>query len=265
MAKICPCCKDIDDGEGHIPMTIQYNCPECNHFWSDEWCSAVDGECPQCETDNISLISWEEWEAEIEEETEEEHAVRLRRISDEIKADMKAGRYRNGQLHPHISAKKQTEELVERPKFHEWQREIMELLMSTPILPQMYGGRTISGRYSSHRPPFHELYGGEIKRISESPSFPERIMLRDEALSGKTFKFDSIIMDEFHDIKPEDYFRKMHMADFSKIEERVGQELDGPKKPYWTQPIPDAKQPKPVSSPSEELRAKRRAKRKKKK
>ena len=41
------------------------------------------------------------------EETEEEFKARLRTISDEVKADMVAGRYRHGQLHPEIHAKKQ--------------------------------------------------------------------------------------------------------------------------------------------------------------
>lgn len=40
--------------------------------------------------------------AAVDEETLEEHAVRMKRISDEIKADMKAGRYKHGQIHPHI-------------------------------------------------------------------------------------------------------------------------------------------------------------------
>lgn len=44
---------------------------------------------------NISAV------AEIEE-TLEEHAARMKRISDEVKADIKAGRYRHGQIHPHI-------------------------------------------------------------------------------------------------------------------------------------------------------------------
>ena len=39
--------------------------------------------------------------AEIEE-TFEEHAAHMRKISDEVKADIKAGRYRHGQIHPHI-------------------------------------------------------------------------------------------------------------------------------------------------------------------
>ena len=39
--------------------------------------------------------------AEIEE-TLEEHAARMKKISDEVKADIKAGRYKHGQIHPHI-------------------------------------------------------------------------------------------------------------------------------------------------------------------
>jgi hypothetical protein len=36
------------------------------------------------------------------EETLEEHTARMKRIADEVKADIKAGRYRSGQVHPHI-------------------------------------------------------------------------------------------------------------------------------------------------------------------
>lgn len=39
--------------------------------------------------------------AEIEE-TLEEHTARMKRIADEVKADIKAGRYKHGQVHPHI-------------------------------------------------------------------------------------------------------------------------------------------------------------------
>ena len=40
--------------------------------------------------------------AAVDEETLEEHAARMKRISDEVKADIKAGRYEHGQIHPHI-------------------------------------------------------------------------------------------------------------------------------------------------------------------
>lgn len=40
--------------------------------------------------------------AAVDEETLEEHTARMKRISDEVKADIKAGRYRHGQVHPHI-------------------------------------------------------------------------------------------------------------------------------------------------------------------
>lgn len=40
--------------------------------------------------------------AAVDEETLEEHTARMKRISDEVKADIKAGRYHHGQIHPHI-------------------------------------------------------------------------------------------------------------------------------------------------------------------
>lgn len=44
-----------------------------------------------------------------EEQTEEEWKAELKRISDEVKADIKAGRYKGGQVHPHVHARKGTE------------------------------------------------------------------------------------------------------------------------------------------------------------
>lgn len=62
-----------------------------------------------------------------------------------------------------------------------------------------------------------------------------------------------IIIDSFSEVPKE-----CRMID-EPIKE--GQEPDGPRKAYWTQPIPDPTAGKPVSSPSKSKRAKLRAKR----
>jgi hypothetical protein len=165
-----------------------------------------DDRCPDCNTSISPYFSQELGEeAETDEETEEEHVVRLRRISKEVKADMDAGRYRHGQLRPEIRASTQPKRLAldkSNPSLiidsiphgcADWQKEIIGLMYSS----------TMSRRYTRDRP-------------------------------------------QYSDWEPED----------------KGQEKDGPKTTYWTQPIPDTKAAKPVSSPSEELRAKRRSQRK---
>jgi len=206
-----------------------YACSECGAHWTDEWSCMCDDRCPDCNTSISPYFSKELGEkAETDEETEEEHDLRLRRISKEVKADMDAGRYRHGQLRPEISAK-QTKRIVSteiNPEdFHDRKRRIIDLMMTNPL-------RTITGRMTRDHLSFFEMYGG--------------------------YRIDSLIMDESQYIKPEKYWLDSKPRD-------KGQEKDGPKTTYWTQPIPDTKATKPVSSPSEELRAKRRAKRKKKK
>lgn len=57
--KTCSQCGEVDSIE-HNPMTIQYQCFMCNHYFSDEWCCAVDGTCPFCDAGDNSPISWEE-------------------------------------------------------------------------------------------------------------------------------------------------------------------------------------------------------------
>lgn len=200
-----------------------YACSECGHHWTDEWSCMCDDRCPNCNTPISPYFSKELGEkAEIEEETEEEHAVRLRRISDEIKADMKAGRYRHGQLRPEISASEPKQDLV---------LDSLSMFRDMPLglMEQMIFGRmgkgTLSGRYTTKRPAFHELYGSRVDRV---------------------------IMDECHYIKSSDMW----------IVVDRGKKPDGPRKPYWTQPIPEKGSETP---PSKDKRAKLRAKRKKRK
>lgn len=132
-----------------------YICSECGEEWHDQWSCMCDDRCPNCNT-SISPISSEEVvveEAETNEETEEEHAVRLRRISEEVKADIKAGRYRHGQLRPEISASK-----PQLLGFDEWQKKIMRIMMTEPM-------GTMTGRFTRPTPTFYEMYGGRPQMI----------------------------------------------------------------------------------------------------
>jgi hypothetical protein len=46
-------------------LDIKYVCPNCGHEWEEQWSSACDSECPECDTDNIEATSWED--AEVDE------------------------------------------------------------------------------------------------------------------------------------------------------------------------------------------------------
>lgn len=125
--------------------------------------------------------------AEIEE-TFEEHAARMKKISDEVKADIKAGRYRDGQIHPHIRGN--------------------------------YARGTVTGRWPEQ--------SGHIREISKADSFAELYLGKWEgglmdalrAYSKKDAQMitlDSLfmpsrrpmpmmVMDECHYIKPESFW-----------------------------------------------------------
>lgn len=197
-----------------------YECSECGTSWNDEWDCTCDDRCPNCNT-SISPSSSDDLEPEAQEETEEEHAVRLQKISDEVKADIAAGRYRHGQLRPEVSAKKPKMEIKDS-----WFRDLMESMFHESV----DFGKTKTGRIPHLRSEIHEYYTG----------FSPKYFVMDEA---SHFKIDS---DFIYSLKPE----------------KTGQERDGPKKPYWTQPIP---QKGPETPPSSDKRAKLRAKRKKNK
>ena len=71
--KSCPCCGDLvtptaafpEPPYGHNPMLLHYVCPECSADWTDEWCSAVCGECPRCGQTDIEPESTEDLEVAI--------------------------------------------------------------------------------------------------------------------------------------------------------------------------------------------------------
>lgn len=41
-------------------VLIHYTCPTCKHSWTEEWDSACDSTCPECDCDNITPLSWED-------------------------------------------------------------------------------------------------------------------------------------------------------------------------------------------------------------
>ena len=63
----CPGCSESywdqsPSTNDHNPMTIFYTCPECHEEWFDDWCSAVDSECPSCGASDIQPVKWRLWE-----------------------------------------------------------------------------------------------------------------------------------------------------------------------------------------------------------
>jgi len=38
-------------------LDIQFRCPEYGHEWQEQWPSACDSECPNCDTKNITALT----------------------------------------------------------------------------------------------------------------------------------------------------------------------------------------------------------------
>ena len=182
-----------------------------------------------------------------DEETEEECAARLRKISEEVKADIKAGRYKGGQVHEHIRGRSKTE------------------------LQESHLKGSLTGRWSSDGSYLEELvkaYSGheatEFFRELFATPIPERRSPEKKALDFlHMYGSNSILMlaDECHHVRPEDFW----VGRRERFDWPVPAAFDrlDPK------PEPDWKRTKFVSgsafTPSEALRKKRREERKKKK
>ncbi len=119
--------------------------------------------------------------AEIEE-TLEEHIARMKKIAEEVKADIKAGRYRHGQIHPHIR--------------------------------DNYAGSP-TGRVQEHsdymkritRSLFHELHLGDFEEIIRGRSKVDMQMITlDSLFSPSRRPIPMMVMDECHYIKPESFW-----------------------------------------------------------
>ena len=147
-----------------------------------------------------------------DEETEEEHAVRLRKISEEVKADIQAGRYKNGQVHSHIHGSYKFKGTVtgRSPVYIDWKSEALD------------------------QDPFWDI----------GRSYSHLMSDRHE----RSRRYDHIIIDECHHIDPSTYW-------ITKYEPK-------PKEKDWDRKSFKSGGPTP---PTDEVRAKLRAKRKAKK
>lgn len=181
---------------------------------------------------------------DIDGETEEEHAVRFRKISEEVKADIEAGRYAHGQLHPNISAQEK------QVTGDSW---IRQMLSSDTMMMQMamrYGG-TMSGRLSVRPIPMSEMYVPPEQRGLHIDMESHDFSKMEHRYLGR--KATMMYMDDLID-----------SPSIWKTSEPEARD-DGPTKPYWKQPIPGQGPAAYSSTPSEEKRALLRAKRRKKK
>lgn len=44
--------------EAERQLVIIYRCPFCQHGWNNQWTSAVDSDCPQCDARDITPLTW---------------------------------------------------------------------------------------------------------------------------------------------------------------------------------------------------------------
>lgn len=51
---------DTNETKDEPMLDIEYGCPECGHEWQEQWTSACDSECPNCGTEDITALSWDE-------------------------------------------------------------------------------------------------------------------------------------------------------------------------------------------------------------
>lgn len=164
-----------------------YECP-CGHTWADEWDCGCDDRCSMCNTSCSPSFSYDldnpeevnEMRHNHDYETLEEHTARMKRIRDEVTADIKAGRYKNGQIHPHIRGN--------------------------------YAG-SLTGRVQDHtdymkwftRSLFHELHMEHFNEMIRERSKVDMQMINfDSLFSPSRRPLPSIIMDECHYIEPKD-------------------------------------------------------------
>lgn len=51
---------EASQNEDEPLLDIEYRCPECGVEWTEQWTSACDSECPNCGTENITALDWNE-------------------------------------------------------------------------------------------------------------------------------------------------------------------------------------------------------------
>jgi hypothetical protein len=191
-------------------------------------------------------------EAEPREETEEEHAVRLRKISEEVKADIKAGRYRHGQLRPDISAKKSIKFLdTPRSTIYEDMIRMQEKMMRE----MLYGVES------------HVAYPRHLDDIPVTPSKSSHdlFMLSEEDLRRLGTAMYRTVTGRFERKSHHEYYGILDEC--HHIKKWDWNQISKPKPPKeerdWERTM--FKQDEKSSTPSDATRAKLRAKRKKRK
>lgn len=204
----------------------------------------------------------DEWEADLK-----------KRVAG-IKKDMELGRYRGGVVHEEISHLNPP-----KPEHHHIDPypEVMRRMMEHHIdIPRGYGSM-ISGRYSRHKPPFHELYGSRTPMMILDDKEPNpcaeivldsipREMTRHRSIDIESNPFlehktmsprrsAMVYFDEAQYVKPSD----MWLRDWPDKTERS----DEPKEePDWKR---ETFKSGPETPPSDAKRNQLRAKRKKRK
>lgn len=210
-----------------------YEC-SCGHTWDDEWDCTCDDRCPQCNTSCSPSFSYDldkteeinEMKYNHDDETLEEHTARMKRIRDEVTADIKAGRYKHGQIHPHIRGNYARGTVTGRwPEKFDHIRE----LSKADIFAEPYLGKWEGDLMDALR-----AYSKKDAQMTTLDSFfkPSRRPM------------PVIVMDDCHYIKPESFWI------------RPTKEKDWDQKTFKSGP---------ATTPSEAVRQKRREERKRKK
>lgn len=161
-----------------------------------------------------------------EEETLEQHTARMKRIRDEVTADIKAGRYKHGQIHPHIRG----DYAVAGTETGRW---------PSKYVPQ--------GLYEK---PFTELYMMQMMEsmrdvLRGRSKVDAQMITLDSLFSPSRRSIPTIIMDDCHYVRPSDMWLRPE-----------------PKEKDWERKTFKSG---PATTPSEAVRQKRREERKRKK
>lgn len=163
-----------------------------------------------------------------EEEALEQHTARMKRIRDEVTADIKAGRYKHDQIHPHIRGDYARE--TSGTETGRWPSKYVPEGLYDKSFTELYMGRFIEGM-------------GEMMKRSERDD--HRMITLDSLFSKSRRSIPMILMDECHHIEPSDMWLRPEPR-----------EKDWERKTFKSGP---------ATTPSEAVRQKRREKRKRKK
>lgn len=141
----------------------------------------------------------------VDSETEEEHAVRIARIAEEIRLDMKAGRYHHGQLHKDVRHK-DTDKLVDgmwqaqtrwADKFmHEMHMDFFKkFYMSSPMPDHSILDSLPKSQISSR----YDTATGRLRVTEDERSHREMMKRASQQIYGK--RVDTVVLDEMAKIQ----------------------------------------------------------------